>query len=274
VIAIDTGVKVIMEERPGTVYNAAAKRYHEARPDYPPESFDELVALTSLPAQGRIVEIGCGTGQATLPLAQRGYRITGIEPGPQTAALARENLADYPEAMIWPGTFEDWPVQMGAFDLALAANAFHWLDCTRAYPKIAEALVPGGRLALLWNQQIRATDDRGFSEATRSIYAREVPALPGGPPGLLRADEIADIWTDDIATSGFFGRVTVRHHYQECAYDAAAYTALLGTYGAHLALDEARRVSLLDSVAALIDTRFGGRVLIGWLATLYVARRR
>src|SRR5688500_18042161 len=66
---------------PRATLEEVAKLYDRVRPTYPQQAFDDLVALAQLPEAARIVEIGCGTGQATLPLAERGYRITCLELG-------------------------------------------------------------------------------------------------------------------------------------------------------------------------------------------------
>jgi ubiquinone/menaquinone biosynthesis C-methylase UbiE len=52
-------------------FDDVAERYDRARPGYPAELFDDLAALTGLRAGDRVLEIGPGTGQATLPLARR-----------------------------------------------------------------------------------------------------------------------------------------------------------------------------------------------------------
>ena len=54
-------------------FNRAAGCYHRARPDYPVELFDDLVTVTELALGDRLLEIGCATGKATLPLARRGF---------------------------------------------------------------------------------------------------------------------------------------------------------------------------------------------------------
>src|SRR5690348_8212499 len=104
-------------------FDAGALFYDAARPGYPPALFDDLVALAGLPPGGRILEIGCGTGQATVPLARRGYRILAVELGAQLAAVARRNLAAYPRAEVVVGDFETWPIEAEAFDLAIAATS-------------------------------------------------------------------------------------------------------------------------------------------------------
>jgi 2-polyprenyl-3-methyl-5-hydroxy-6-metoxy-1,4-benzoquinol methylase len=60
-------------------FDQEAEFYDEARPGYPEALFDDVVALSAIPEEGRILEIGCGTGQATVPMARRGYHILCIE---------------------------------------------------------------------------------------------------------------------------------------------------------------------------------------------------
>src|SRR6266536_1447805 len=109
-------------------FDQVALLYDQARPGYPEQLFDDVVALSGIPPHGRILEIGCGTGQATLPFARRGYRILAVEMGANLAAVARRNLAAYPRVEVHTGTFEEWPLEAGAFDLVIAATAFHWID--------------------------------------------------------------------------------------------------------------------------------------------------
>src|ERR1700693_3852716 len=58
-----------------TTFDEDALLYDQARQGYPEALFNDIVALSDIPSHGRILEIGCGTGQATVPLARRGYRI-------------------------------------------------------------------------------------------------------------------------------------------------------------------------------------------------------
>lgn len=63
----------------------------KSRPGYPEELVEDILALSEAPEEGRILEIGCGPGNATIPFAKRDYRIVGIELGERLAALAVKN---------------------------------------------------------------------------------------------------------------------------------------------------------------------------------------
>src|SRR4051812_48867077 len=119
-------------------FDRAADQYDRFRPGHPEAVFDEIVRLTGVPPPARLLEIGCGPGQATLPLARRGYQIHAVELGANLAVLARRRLSGYPVTVeVCP--FEEVRLAPDSFDLVVSASSFHWLDRTVAYPKIAEA---------------------------------------------------------------------------------------------------------------------------------------
>ena len=111
--------------RGATSFDGVAALYHDARPGYPEALFDELVAFAGLGRGARILEVGCGTGKATLPLARRGFAMTCVEPGENMAAIARRECAAFPDVEIAVARFEDWPLRRAAFDLLISAQAFH-----------------------------------------------------------------------------------------------------------------------------------------------------
>src|SRR6202020_2308305 len=107
-------------ERGGGGFESAAARYQRARPEYPAALYDDLLAVTALPPGDRILEIGCATGKATLPLVRRGFGVTCIELGPDLARAARANLATYDVSVV-EGSFESWRPPVGTrFGLAFA----------------------------------------------------------------------------------------------------------------------------------------------------------
>ena len=256
------------------VFDEAALLYDEVRPGYPEALFDDAVALSGIAPGGRILEIGCGTGQATVPFARRDYEILCVELGENLAAVARRNLAPYPKVEVSTGDFEEYPIPEGAFDLAISATAFHWLDPALAYPKVARALRPGGSIALFWNEHVHSDASGDFFEAAQKVYEREAQEIWDGDwSGPPRPDEVPDR-TGEIEGSGVFGGVVKRTYRWDEAYDAEGYLRVLSTYSGHRGLDEESRERLFRGIARLIEDDYGGRIVKGYLTTLYVARRR
>ena len=256
------------------IFDEAALLYDEVRPGYPEELFDDIVALSGIPSGGRILEIGCGTGQATVPFARRGYRILCVELGKNLAAVARRNLETYPRAEVHVGPFEEWQPQKAPFDLAVSATAFHWLDPEVAYPRAADALRKGGSLALFWNVHVDTDADSGFFEEAQRIYEREASEIVGpedykGPP---RPEDVSSR-TPEIENSGLFEVKATRNYRWDETYDAAGYLRVLKTYSGHRGLSNHTRERLFHGIADLIGLRFGGSITKGYQTTLYVARR-
>lgn len=91
----DAGMRTPDELRDAArkVFDRIAALYDEARPGYPKPLFEDLGTLCGLGPSTRVIEIGCGTGQATRDLASHAGAVRCIEPGENLAALARRNLA-------------------------------------------------------------------------------------------------------------------------------------------------------------------------------------
>src|SRR5436309_12388804 len=136
-------------DRLKATFDDIAETYDMARPAYPGQLFDDLVALAKLPPNAHLVEIGCGTGRTTLPLASRGFRVTCIELGENLAAVARRNLAPFPEVRVVVAPFETWDRGGETFDLIYAAASWHWLDPGIRFRKAAALLKRGGYLAII-----------------------------------------------------------------------------------------------------------------------------
>jgi SAM-dependent methyltransferase len=252
-------------------FDREADLYASVRPGYPEALFEDVITLSKIPAQGRILEIGCGTGQATQPFARRGYAVHCIELGTNLAAVARTNLASYPQVTITTGAFEEVSLLEDHYDLAISATAFHWIDPGIGYPKIARALKPGGALALFWNKPVQAGNDAGFFRSVQKIYESLAPELAKKFPGLPRPDELSLPVEGEMVQSGLFGPVTARRYRWQQAYTSQAYIDLLNTYSDHLALDPQVRVRLLEGIREHIETHFGGRVVKAYLSLLYLA---
>lgn len=249
--------------------------YDRARPCYPPEVFTDLAALAQLPAAARIVEIGCGTGQATLPLAERGYQITCVELGEQLAAVARRKLASFQDVEVINANFESWHPVRGKFDAAVAFTSFHWIAPETRYTKTASLLREHGKLAVVSTKHVLPTGGDDFFVEVQEDYEAVVPddsstkAGAGGPPA---PDAVTD-FSDEIGASGRFWNVAARRYVWNVIYTADEYISVLNTYSGHRVLDDETRARLLSRIHKRIEARPGRQVRKTYLAMLNVAER-
>jgi SAM-dependent methyltransferase len=247
-------------------FDGDAELYDRVRPGYPTALFDDLAALAGVGPGCRLLEVGAGTGKASVPLAQRGCRIVAVEPGANLAAVARRNLAGF-DAEVIVSTFEAWPLPTEPFDVVLAATAFHWLDPALRAVKTADALRPGGALAVVETHHVLGGDEAFFEEVRRCYDRWGSP----GPPGYAAADVPDEC--SDVDSSGRFEEPLWRNYEWELTYPTANYLDVLMTYSGHRALPDESRRALLGCIADLMDNRFGGQVRKRYLTRLRLSHR-
>ncbi len=254
-----------MEQR--FVFDGVAERYARARPGYPVELVDDVVAAAALRPGSRLLEIGCGPGQATAGFARRGFSILALEPGPRLAAIARRNLAGAGPVEIVETTFEAYALAEAAFDLVYSGQAFHWVAPEVRFAKAARALPPGGTLALFgWRPQPHAT---ALREALDRVYAVHAPELAARLPGTgLSASPLEA----ECAASGGFEAVRAHDYPRRFGYPPERYAELLGTQSEHLMLPAERLDALLAAVRQALE-RLGGSVEVDSVCRLVLARR-
>jgi len=247
-------------------FDGVAQLYDARRPAYPDALIDALISLTGIQRDSKIMEVGSGTGKATLPFAQRGFSIWCIEPGQNLVAVAAQTLKNYPRVEFEVVPFEHWQERPSEFDLVMSAQAFHWIPKTIGYAKAARALKGQGHLALFWNMYPDPTD--AIFLDLRKVYEECVPEWTGRSDS---CEELIKQREADIRDSGCFSSVRVERFPWSVQYDAAQYVGLLGTYSDHLRLPEEQRQRLDDGVIEVI-TRHGGTIEKPYLAVLYTAQ--
>ncbi|MEU0540928.1 class I SAM-dependent methyltransferase [Nocardia sp. NPDC005978] len=252
-------------------FDTAAALYRSARPEYPERLFDDLIAATELGAATRLLEIGCGPGIATVPMARRGYAITAVELGPALAEVARDRLAAFPSVEVITAPFEQWdPGDRRAFDLVYCATAWKWIDPAVRYRRAADLLGAGGHLAVWSAGHAFPPDfDPFFTEIQRVYLDIGEPDLPWPPP-LHQADSTAA----EMAESGLFDVTLVRPYLWSVTYTADTYLALLNTFSNHIAMQTDKRDHLYGEVRRLLANRADGTLVRHWGATLTIGRRR
>lgn len=256
-----------MRQEQRFTFDEVAELYDLVRPHYPHELFLDLIHLTELRTGDRVLEIGCGTGQATEPLAQCGYSMLCLEPGLNMARVACERLARFTNVEIVSASFEQWPLQAASFALVMSAQAFHWVAPDVRFQKAAAALHPGGHLAIFGATPVReATALRRALDHAYSVYA---PAMASSPAS-SRWYSANSLTESLFAASGSFGAVTRRHYHWSQKYKTADYLNLMRTQSDHRLLTERQREMLLVELGKIIEDH-GGSITTRYEAHLFVA---
>src|SRR5262245_54716331 len=132
-----------MTKRIASAFGEDASRYDRARPSYPAEHIEAVVQASPSPS---LVHVGTGTGIATRQIRAFGCAVLGVETDPRMAAIARQT-----KVPVGVAAFEQWDPAGRTFDAVISGQTWHWIDPGRGAAKAAEALRPGGLVALFWN---------------------------------------------------------------------------------------------------------------------------
>ncbi len=235
-----------------TVFDLAAEDYQRTRPVCPPGLFDDLVRLAGLKPGDRVVEIGCGTGQATVPLAERGLAVTAIELGTELADVARTRLSGFPAVQVITGAFEDWQPPAEPADAVVAVSSLHWVPAPLRYTRPHQLLRPGGFLAVagcLWARP--AGGHRFWADVQEDYQAVGYAGDPPPPPEQIGPRHLPP------AAGGLFTEVASLRYPFEVRYPAADYLAILATQSSTHALGAARREEFLGRVRRRLES-------LGW----------
>ena len=255
------------------VFGEDAELYDRARAGYPQALVDDVVQYAGLEqGTGRALEVGAGTGKATVPFASKLGEIVALEPSAEMAAVARSNCKGFPGVRILETGFETWTVEPGAFDLLYSAQAWHWIDPAVRYVRAAEVLTPGGALALFWHRTAWAGEP--LRDEFDDMYRRLVPELRAANPGFpgLGGPDRHDALLREIEATGYFAGATARVYPRPATFTADQFVDLLLTQSDHRLLDDDSRSGLFAAVRDLISSH-GGAVTVPFDTLLALARR-
>src|SRR5579875_229237 len=287
-------------------FGLVAELYDRARPSYPPELIDDVIALTAsspgqrapaapsgsegpdrggenaLPPSGvdggsvlRALEVGAGTGKATALFAARGVRVDALEPSAAMAAIARRNAVRLPpgsgRVRVIEREFETFACAEPRYDLLYSAQAWHWVRPSERYRRARAALRPGGVLAVFWNRADWARCKlRDALDHAYRVHAPELAESSPMHPGGARARDEWQEWRAEIAAAEGFERPEVRSYRWRLEYTSRSYVELLETYSEHILLAPERRQALHQAIAEAIE-RAGGRMVQPMVTRLCLA---
>ncbi len=248
-------------------FDQIASVYRAARPDYSSALIDDVVAYAALKPGDAILEVGCGTGQATKGFAPRGFPILALDPGGEMVRAARAALLEFGNVECIEATFEAWPAKASAFRLIIAAQSWHWVAEEVRFVKAAQVLAPGGSLAVFGHVPVGLP--AALLEPIRQLYLRHTGYWGPPPEAWYLPSGPFEGWFD---ASGLFGPVTHRSYPWKWQHTTSTYKEFLRTRSDHRILARAKRDELLEQIGWAIDGQ-GGRLDVDYETHLYMAHR-
>ena len=173
------------------LFAGTAWHYARYRPGYPQAFFDDLARQFCLDGTGRLLDLGCGTGQLTLPLAQHVAEAVGIDPEPEMLVeAAGQAEATSVTNVTWAqGSSTDLPGDLGRFRLVTMGRSFHWMDREHVLA-VLDGMVDDDGGVVLANDSCLVRPTTAWQRAVEEIQHRFLPAdfvLPDALPGRVNA---------------------------------------------------------------------------------------
>ncbi|MGD9690971.1 MAG: class I SAM-dependent methyltransferase [Phycisphaerales bacterium] len=259
------GAEVLSSMNPTGRFSDRVGDYVRFRPGYPSATIDSVLSGLGATDALAAADIGAGTGIFARALAERGVQVIAVEPNAEMrAAGARAGTGSAGGRITWrDGKAEATGLASASVNLVTCAQAFHWFHVDEALTELARVLVPGGRLALVWNARDRGDDfTRGYTEAIVAIGGESRVETHAFDPGV-------------VAARREFGsecpRLEVARHEQVLDLEGLVGRALSASYVPRSGPNHER---LMDSLRRLFERHeAGGVVRMKYRTEAYLARR-
>lgn len=255
-----------------TKFGEDATAYDFARPAYGAELFDWLRVTCGIGPESDCVEIGAGTGHASLPVLATPVRsLLAIEPDAALAARLRDKAGEDDRLAIATERFEKAELQTGGYDFAFAATSFHWLPRMKSLQRVRAALRPGGWFAIWWDVFHDPARPDAFDEASAHLFdgLEQDPEATANRPAF--ALDVASR-LGEMRSAGF---MDTQHKLfrREVAFTPDRLAALYATFSRVRMAPEAKRDMLLGEVRRIVSESFGGEVVRSIATSAFLGRR-
>ncbi len=253
-------------------FNTVADTYEKLRPGYVNELYQTIFEYKEINNLSRVVEIGIGGGQATLPILKTGCSLLAVDYGENFCKICCEKFKEYPNFSAVSGRFEDIEFD-DEYDLIYSASAFHWIAEEIGYKKVYDMLKEGGVFARFANHPYRDKGKPELSAEMDQIYAdyyykhhnkKQEP--------LVEYSEEQAKNRALIARKYGFSDIQYKLFYRTRKFTAKEYIMLLGTYSDHIAIEEKIRTEFFSKIEDAIN-RYGGEITIYDTIDLQLARK-
>lgn len=249
-------------------FNEIPAEYDKWRPTYVSELYKDIMKFKEINQYSNVLEIGIGTGQATLPILEKGCFVTAVELGDKLAEFTRRKFSKYKNFDVKNMAFQAYECPPDSYDMIYSASAFHWIPEEIGCPKVYKLLKSGGIFARFANHPYKDKENEELYAAMQEVYSRYMPSSPPEPE---YSEEQCKKRADDIKAYGFVD-VNYKMYRRTRTFSAQDYVSLIGTYSDHRALEEKKRIEFINGIKNAIDS-YGGKITVYDTIDLQLARK-
>lgn len=133
-------------------YNGIAPLYAQYRPHYPAELIEKISSHFDLKdANGRLLDIGCGTGELSIPLSEYFSEVVAIDLDADMINVlnAKCGISQNTKIQARAVSAENFEAPSGSFKLTTFGTSFHWVDKQRVTKKVHNFLAHKGGIAII-----------------------------------------------------------------------------------------------------------------------------
>jgi SAM-dependent methyltransferase len=238
-------------------FEESAEDYLRSRSEYPNEMIEDIIETAQLSPTSRVLDIGCGSGQATMEFVSRGYQVVAIDPAMSALNYLAERCTDRANVKFVHSTFEDFQTDC-VFDLVISAQAFHWLDPNLASGRMKQLLQSSGHVMLFWHMQdVIPTSPQAILYQLGLKHFDSFPLM--NPPEYSL--EFLDSMVQILCKDDKIGDVQVSEYPWVQAYDKSMFVSLFHSWSKYVMLPDLTKERIDNELDQYLDSLTGDPVI-------------
>jgi len=241
-------------------FNTNAEQYEKSRPKYHKSILNIVSSVIEMNSSTRILEIGCGTGQATELFANTNACIHSIDIGEKLIEICKTKFRNYPNIEFEVIQYENYQSSI-KYDLVFSATAYHWIMQPDGDIRTYNLLSDTGVFALFRNYHFNHND--GFFIESQPIYEKYM-----GKRETAENDNYTKMNTE------LFEKVCSYDYFWRENYSIDDYIKLISTYSDHIALKKEDRDGLFFELIDLAESKYNGSIEKNYQLHLEIGRKK